>query len=128
MNRKSINDFAFAIDTEVTEAVNIAQAMIADAELAARAEVEAKHLTNCRSCQAGMVNWRIANPTATCPEAEAHHRDVWETCETCVAEYNAWADEAAAEAELASLGSAYAEELNTAPPHLRFEMAKGGAK
>ena len=89
------NDFAFAIVTQTTEAVNIASAMIADAELAAQAEAEAKHLTNCRSCQAGMTNWRIANPTASSEDAETQHRALWETCETCSAEYNAWADEAA---------------------------------
>lgn len=110
--KQSINDFAFAIVTEVTEAVKIAQAMIADAQLAARAEVEAMHYTNCRSCQAAMVNWRIANPTATCPEAEAHHREVWETCETCVAEYNAWADEQAERHELERLGASYLHATN----------------
>ena len=110
MNR--INNFAKAIVTETTEAVNIALEMIADAELAARAEAEAKHLTDCRGCQAGMMNWRIANPTATCVDAENHHREVWESCETCSAEYNAWADEAAAEAELASLGDGYLHGIN----------------
>ena len=110
--KRKINDFAFAIVTEVSEAVNIAQAMIADAELAARAEVEAKHLTNCRSCQAAMVNWRIANKTATCVDAETHHRDVWETCETCVAEYTAWIESQEERHELSRLGAGYGHATN----------------
>ena len=90
--KQSINDFAFALVTEVTEAVNIAQAMIADAQLAARAEVEAKHYTSCRYCQAAMVNWRIANPTALCTQAEAHHAFLWEHCGACTEEYHAYLD------------------------------------
>ena len=78
------NDFAKAIVAETTEA-------------------EAKHLTNCRSCQAGMVNWRMENPQATKAEAETQHRAVWETCETCVAEYNAWSDAAAENARYTHL-------------------------
>ena len=109
---EKINDIAYAIVTETAKAVQIAHAMIADAELTARAEAEARHHTNCRNCQAGMVNFFIANPDASENAAADYHRETWENCETCTAEYNEWADNAAAEAELARLGDGYLHAVN----------------
>ena len=125
MNSKKINDFAKAIVTEVSEAVNIAQAMIADAELAAKAEAEARHHTDCRNCQAAFVNWRTAHPTST--EAETAHHEIWSECPACIAEYTAWSEEVDRQAEaheLASLGSG-ASHCISGDDH---RWQKGGAK
>ena len=85
----TINDYAKAIVTEATEAVNIAKAMIVEAEQAARADMASRLYTNCRACQAGLANWIIANPTATCVAVERQHERVWQECETCQAEHTA---------------------------------------
>lgn len=112
---EKINDIAYAIVTETAKAVQIAHAMIADAELTARAEAEAQHHTNCRNCQAGMVNWRIVNPTADETKTEEAHEDIWSQCPVCVDEYKAWCEEVdrkAEEAELARLGDGYHHAVN----------------
>ena len=93
MSKLTTNDFAFAIVTSTAEAVNIAQGLINDARLLAEAKAEAERHTDCRSCQAGMENYLLANAGATFTEKEAAHREVWEQCHDCQVEYEAWLSE-----------------------------------
>ena len=87
--RKSTNDIAFAIVTETAEAMNTAQAMIRDAEVAAIAKRTAQKHTNCRACQAELENFLIDFPDASEDAILGSLQDAWETCGACAAEYNA---------------------------------------
>ena len=62
MNWKSTNDIAFAIATETTQAVNMARALVRDAEIAATAKVRSVGFTQCRGCQALLENFMIEYP------------------------------------------------------------------
>ena len=87
MNWKTTNDIAFAIAVETTQAVNTARAMIRDAEVAAAAKRTAQRHTGCRNCQAALENFLIEFPDASTEIIEEQHRDIWEACPTCRAEY-----------------------------------------
>ncbi|MDD9972980.1 MAG: hypothetical protein OXU27_03190 [Candidatus Poribacteria bacterium] len=121
---EKVNDFAFAIVTEATRAVNIARGMVEDAQRAARAEVRAKEYTLCRFCQAALTNFLIANPDADHEATQAETQTLWEDCRSCSEEYNAHLDAQAKEWENRSYGESYAEELN-ANPH-RFHETESG--
>lgn len=121
---EKVNDFAFAIVTEATRAVNIARGMVEDAQRAARAEVRAKEYTLCRFCQAALTNFLIANPDADHETTQAETQTLWEDCRSCSEEYNAHLDAQALEWENRSYGESYAEELN-ANPH-RFHETESG--
>lgn len=112
MHWKSTNDIAFAIVRETTEAVNIARGMIEEAETAARAEMRAADYTECRHCKSGLVNFLIANPTATHEDTEAHHQTLWETCGACSEEYQAHLERQAEAYELEQLGAGYLHCIN----------------
>ena len=103
--RKSTNDIAFAIVSETANAMHIARGMVEEAETAARAEMRAKDYTLCRHCQAGLVNFLIANPEADHETTQAETQTLWEDCRACSEEYHAHLDRQAEEHELASLGS-----------------------
>ena len=92
---ENVNDFAFAIVTETTKAIETAHAMVDDARRASEAKAEAQRHTDCRACQAGMENYLLDTPSATFTEKEEAHRGIWETCLDCQVEYAAWADKAA---------------------------------
>ena len=87
---EKINDFAFAIVTETTRAVNTAREMIRDAEIAATAKRTAEKHTNCRACQAGLENFLIQFPDASEEAIQGKHEEIWEKCEACRAEYEDW--------------------------------------
>lgn len=112
MHWKSTNDIAFAIVRETTEAVNIASGMIAEAEANARAEMRAKDYTLCRHCQAGLVNFLIANPEADHETTQAHTETLWETCGACSEEYQAHLERQAEAYELEQLGAGYLHCIN----------------
>ena len=40
-----------------------------------------------------MIDWRLANPTATKLDAETAHAEIWEHCPPCSAEYIEWCEE-----------------------------------
>lgn len=99
-------------EARIAETTAIAKGM-ADEELAAKAEAEAREHTNCPYCQAAFVNWRTANPTST--QAEEAHAEIWEKCPACVEEYRAWCEEAdrqAEEHELERLGTGAVHAIN----------------
>ena len=123
--KQSTRDIAPAMRRETTEAVSIAQAMIDEAETAARAELKAKDYTLCRHCIAGLTNFLIANPEATHEATQAEMESLWETCGACSEEYNAWIDSQVERHEMQSRGLDYAEEINGTPMH---EIINGGVK
>jgi len=125
--RKSTNDIAFAIVTETTQAMNTAQQMVRDAEVAARAKRTAEKHTHCRSCQAELENFLIDFPDASEDATLGKLQDAWETCGTCKAEYQAWIDSQAERYDMQSRGLDYAEELNGTPMH-EIVNANGGVK
>lgn len=85
--RKPTNDIAFELALETARAIETSNAMIRDAKLAAHAKHTASKHTACRSCQAGLENFLLEFPDA-CDEAiDEKHREVWEACPTCRAEY-----------------------------------------
>ncbi len=99
-------------EARIAETTAIAKGM-ADEELAAKAEAEARQHTNCPNCQAAFVNWRTANPTST--EAETAHHQIWSECPACTAEYTAWSEEADRQAEehqLERLGTGAVHAIN----------------
>lgn len=99
-------------EARIAETTAIAKAM-ADEELTAKAEAEARQHTNCPNCQAAFANWRTANPTST--EAETAHHNIWSECPACIAEYTAWSEEAdrqAEEYELERLGAGALHAIN----------------
>lgn len=116
--RLTTNEIAFAIAVETAEAMHTAQVLVKDAEIAARAKLTAAQHTNCRNCQAGLENFLIEFPYCREEAIEEKHREVWEACPSCRAEYvefldksmndcqeslDAWADEHAPEAEYSEL-------------------------
>ena len=125
--KRSTHAIAPAMRRETTEAVSLAQAMIDEAETAARAELKAKDYTLCRHCQAGLTNFLIANPEATHEATQAETENLWETCGACSEEYHAHLSRQAAEWEERQRGLAYAEELNGTPMH-EIVNGNGGAK
>ena len=62
-------------------------------DFAAMARAEAEQHTRCPQCQAEMIDWRLANPTATKLDAETAHAEIWEHCPPCSAEYIEWCEE-----------------------------------
>ena len=118
-----VADFADIAESMASESVN--------------PEAEARNLTNCVNCQAEIMDWRTANPTADASEADDALRETWETCPACVAEFSEWSEAVdrqnreaeletaeqeaweahleaqAEEAELARLGEAYLIGANT---------------
>ena len=91
--RKSVNDIAFAIVTETNRAVNLAQALVRDAEIAATAKVRAVKFTNCRGCQAGLENFLIEYPDCSDDAVQSYLEDVvFLDCTPCTSDYNAWID------------------------------------
>ena len=91
--RNSTNDIAFAIVTETNRAVNLAQALVRDAEIAATAKVRAVKFTNCRGCQAGIENFMIEYPDCSDDAVQSFLEDVvFLACQPCTEEFNAWID------------------------------------
>ena len=91
--RNSVNDIAFAIVTETTQAVNMARALVRDAEIAATAKVRAVGFTNCRGCQAGLENFMIEYPDCSDAAVQSYLEDVvFLDCTPCTTEYNAMLD------------------------------------
>ena len=91
--RNSTNDIAFAIVTETNRAVNMAQALVRDAEIAATAKVRAVGFTNCRGCQAGIENFMIEYPDCSDAAVQSYLEDVvFLDCTPCTTEYNAMLD------------------------------------
>ena len=86
----TLKKIAPAIRTEQRQAVNIAHAMVDDAERAAEAKAEAAQHSDCRSCQAGMENYLLKHPQASFTDKENAHRDIWEHCHDCQVEYGEW--------------------------------------
>ena len=84
----------------VADFTNIAESMATEAELTAHAEAEARKHTLCPTCQAKMVNWRLANPTATKVDAESAHAEIWLECPPCSADFAQWCEEVDRQAEL----------------------------
>ena len=99
MNWKTTNDIAFAIAVETTQAVNTAQAMIRDANLAAHAKHTAEKHTECRNCQAGLENFLIEFPDCSEEVITGQVQELWQTCGACSEEYQAHLDQQAAEWE-----------------------------
>ena len=62
-------------------------------DFAAMARAEAEKHTLCPQCQAEMVNWRLANPTATKLDAETAHAEIYQHCPPCGMVYAEWCDE-----------------------------------
>ena len=85
--RLTASDIAFGIALETSKAIETTQAMIRDAEVAALAKHTAAKHTSCRNCQAGLENFLIEFPDACSEAIDAKHRDVWEACPECRAEY-----------------------------------------
>ena len=93
MNWKSTNDIAFAIATETTQAVNMARALVRDAEIAATAKVRAVKFTQCRGCQALLENFMIEYPDCSDDAVQSYLEDVvFLDCTPCTTEYNDWID------------------------------------
>ena len=91
--RKSVNDIAFAIVTETTQAVNLARALVRDAEIAATAKVRAVGFTNCRGCQALLENFMIEYPDCSDDAVQSYLEDVvFLDCTPCTSDFNAWID------------------------------------
>ena len=91
--RKSVNDIAFAIVTETSQAIALAQALVRDAEIAATAKVRAVGFTNCRGCQAGIENFMIEYPDCSDAAVQSYLEDVvFLDCTPCTTEYNAMLD------------------------------------
>ena len=101
--KQSTRNIAPAMRRETTEAVTLAQAMIDEAETAARAELKAKDYTLCHSCQRGLINFLIANPEATHEATQAEMENLWETCGACSEEYHAHLDRQAEAAQYCEL-------------------------
>lgn len=97
LKEKAFDMLTFA--TSIVESTATAQAMVADAHLAATAQVIAERLTDCRQCQAEIQNLYIAKPTATYDEIEEFLHNAWETCGACSEDYNAHLDRQASEWE-----------------------------
>ena len=89
-----------AYSKRVTDFTAIAATMAAEAELTARAKAEAEKHTLCPNCQTEMIEWRLTNPNATKLDAESAHRDIWENCPSCIAEYSEWSETADRASEL----------------------------
>lgn len=85
--RLTANEIAFAIAVETADAMHTAQALVKDAEVAARAKLTAAQQTNCRNCQAALENFLIEFPYCQPEAIEEKHREVWEACPSCRAEY-----------------------------------------
>ena len=93
MRNPSTNDIAFAIVTETSRALNLAQALVRDAEIAATAKVRAVKFTNCRGCQAGIENFLIEYPDCSDAAVQSFLEDVvFLACQPCTQEFNAWID------------------------------------
>ena len=85
--RLTTNEIAFAIAVETAEAMHTAQVLVKDAEVAARAKLTAAQHTNCRNCKAGLENFLIEFPYCREEAIDEKHREVWENCPSCRAEY-----------------------------------------
>lgn len=85
--RLKASDIAFAIAVETSDAIATTQAIIRDVEVAARAKHTASQHTACRNCQAGLENFLIQFPDACDVAIDEKHRELWESCPTCRAEY-----------------------------------------
>ena len=93
MNWKSTNDIAFAIATETTQAVNMARALVRDAEIAATAKVRSVGFTQCRGCQALLENFMIEYPDCSDASVQSYLEDVvFLECTPCTTEYNTMLD------------------------------------
>ena len=89
--RKSVNDIAFVIVTETSQAIALAQALVRDAEIAATAKVRAVGFTNCRGCQAGLENFMIEYPDCSDAAVQSYLEDVvFPACNPCTKERDAW--------------------------------------
>jgi len=74
---------------QTIEAINSGLSMIAAAEQQARNEMRAKRFTSCLSCQSGLVVFLNDTPHADDETTQAVNATLWETCQTCQAEYAA---------------------------------------
>ena len=93
MKMRNVNDIAFAIVTETHQAVNLARALVRDAEIAATAKVRALDFTNCRNCQAGIENFLIEYPDCSDAAVQSYLEDVvFLACHPCTSDFNAWID------------------------------------
>ena len=89
--RKSVNDIAFAIVTETTQAVSLAKALVRDAEIAATAKVRAVKFTKCRGCQALLENFMIEYPDCSDAAVQSYLEDVVILdCTPCTKERDEW--------------------------------------
>jgi len=77
---------------QTIEAINAGLGIIADVETQARAEMRAAEFTNCPACQSGLVPFIKDTPTADDTAIQAVTETLWESCPTCQAEYDDWAD------------------------------------
>ena len=93
MRNSSTNDIAFAIATETSRAVNMARALVRDAEIAATAKVRSVGFTQCRGCQALLENFMIEYPDCSDASVQSYLEDVvFLDCTPCTSDYNAWID------------------------------------
>ena len=93
MSWKETNDVAFALAMEATNAVNLAKALVRDAEIAATAKVRAIGFTQCRGCQALLENFMIEYPDCSDDAVQSYLEDVvFLDCIPCTTEYNAHLD------------------------------------
>ena len=74
------------------KAINSGLGIIVDAEKQARAERRASEFTNCKACQAGIVLFIKDTPHADTDAIQAVAETLWETCPTCIAEYQEYTD------------------------------------
>ena len=72
------------------DAINSGLSIIAAAERQARNELRAAEFTNCKACQSGLVLFLNDNPNACHESTQAVTQTLWESCQTCQAEYEAW--------------------------------------
>ena len=70
-----------------TQAIHLAQGLIAEVEAQARAEMRAAEFTNCKACQSALVPFLKDTPHADTDAINSVVETLWENCPTCRAEY-----------------------------------------
>ena len=75
---------------QTIDAINSGLGIIAAAERQARNELRAADFTNCKACQSGLVLFLNETPEACHETTQAVTQNLWENCQTCQAEYEAW--------------------------------------
>lgn len=76
----------------ILDGIIAAQVVIGDADRQARAERRAAEFTNCKACQSGIVLFIKDTPHADDTAIQAVVETLWETCPTCIAEYQEYTD------------------------------------